>query len=107
MAVATLVAMAVEWDETGRVDTGLLGLTTKHLYFAGSKKRFRVRYDRIVTFEPYEDGVGIMREAQTAKPQTFVTGDGWFAFNMATNLARCSITQSQREDMRCSPILQR
>ena len=78
----------VEWDETGRVDTGLLGLTTKHIYFAGSKKRFRVRYDRIVTFEPYEDGVGIMREAQTAKPQTFITGDGWFAFNMATNLAQ-------------------
>ena len=102
-----MVAAVVEWDETGRVDTGLLGLTTKHLYFAGSKKRFRVRYDRIVTFEPYEDGVGIMREAQTAKPQTFVTGDGWFAFNMATNLARCSITQSQQEDMRCSPILQR
>ena len=102
-----MVAAVVEWDETGRVDTGLLGLTTKHLYFAGSKKRFRVRYDRIVTFEPYEDGVGIMREAQTAKPQTFVTGDGWFAFNMAMNLARCGITQSQREDMRCSPILQR
>ncbi len=67
-AVAVAVATVVEWDETGRVDTGLLGLTTKHIYFAGSKKRFRVRYDRIVTFEPYEDGVGIMREAQTAKP---------------------------------------
>ena len=78
----------VEWDETSRVDTGLLGLTTKHIYFAGSKKRFRVRYDRIVTFEPYEDGIGIMREAQTAKPQTFITGDGWFAFNLATNLAQ-------------------
>ena len=78
----------VEWDETGRVDTGLMGLTTKHIYFAGTKKRFRVRYDRIVTFEPYEDGVGIMREASGAKPQTFITGDGWFAFNMATNLAQ-------------------
>ena len=31
-----MVAAVVEWDETGRVDTGLLGLTTKHLYFAGS-----------------------------------------------------------------------
>ena len=29
-----------------------------------------------------------MREAQTAKPQTFRTGDGWFPYNLATNLAQ-------------------
>ena len=57
-------------------DTGLLGLTTKHIYFAGRKKKFRVRYDRIVSFDPYDDGFGIMRDAQAAKPQTFRTGDG-------------------------------
>ena len=32
--------------------------------------------------------VGIMREAQTAKPQTFITNDDWFTYNMATNLAQ-------------------
>ena len=66
----------------------MLGLTTKQIYFSGSRKRFRVRYDRIVTFDPYDDGSGIMRDAQTAKPQTFRTGDGWFAYNLATNLAQ-------------------
>ena len=66
----------------------MLGLTTKHIYFAGGRKRFRVRYDRIVAFDPYEDGFGIMRDAQTAKPQAFRTGDGWFAYNLATNLAQ-------------------
>ena len=35
-----------------------------------------------MSFDPYEDGFGIMRDAQTAKPQTFRTGDGWFACNM-------------------------
>ena len=78
----------IQWDETVHVDTGLMGFTTKHIYFSGTKKRFRVRYDRIVAFEPYEDGIGIMRDAQTAKPQSFVTGDGWFAYNLATNLAQ-------------------
>ena len=58
----------VEWDETVHADTGLLGFTTKHLYFSGSKKKFRVRYDRIVDFEPFSDGFEIMRDAQTAKP---------------------------------------
>ena len=78
----------IEWEETVHADTGLLGLTTKHLYFAGSRKKFRVRYDRIVSFDPYDDGFGIMRDAQAAKPRTFRTGDGWFAYNLAANLAQ-------------------
>ena len=53
----------------------MLGLTTRHIYFAGSRKRFRVRYDRIVSFEPHEDGFGIMRDAQTARPQVYQTVD--------------------------------
>ena len=32
-----------EWDEDVHVDTGLLGVTTKHIYFHGARKRFRVR----------------------------------------------------------------
>ena len=63
-------------------------LTTKHIYFAGSRKPFRVRHDKIVAFEPFSDGSGIMRDAQTAKPQTFWTGDGWSAYNLAANLVQ-------------------
>jgi hypothetical protein len=29
-----------------------------------------------------------MRDAQTARPQAFRTGDGWFAYNLAANLTR-------------------
>ena len=29
-----------------------------------------------------------MRDAQTAKPQSFRTGNGWFAYNLAVNLAQ-------------------
>ena len=85
---STFRSRPIEWEETVHADTGLLGLTTKHIYFTGSRKKFRVRYDRIVSFDPYEDGFGIMRDAQTAKPQTFRTGDGWFAYNLAANLAQ-------------------
>ena len=49
---------------------------------------FRLRYDRTIDFEPFADGFGIMRDAQTAKPQQFRTGDCWFAYNLATNLAQ-------------------
>ena len=84
----TFRSRAVEWEETVHEDTGLLGVTSKHIYFHGSRKRFRIRYDRIVSFEPYEDGIGVMRDAQTAKPQTFRTGDGWFIYNLVSNLAQ-------------------
>ena len=85
---STFKSRQVEWEETVHEDTGLLGVTSKHIYFHGPRKRFRIRYDRIVSFEPYEDGIGVMRDAQTAKPQTFRTGDGWFIYNLATNLAQ-------------------
>ena len=78
----------VEWDEMVHVDTGLLGFTTKHLYFSGIKRKFRIRHDRIVEHEPFADGLGVMRDAQTAKPQSFRTGDGWFPYNLAANLAQ-------------------
>ena len=67
---------STEWEGTVHAETGLLGLTTKHVHFAGSRKRFRVRYDRIVASGPYEDGSGTMRDAQTAQLQSLVTGDG-------------------------------
>ena len=79
---------SVEWEETVHHDTGLLGFTTRHLYFSGPKKKFRVGYDKIVDFELFSDWFGIMRDAQTAKPQRFRTGDGWFAYNLAVNLAQ-------------------
>ena len=85
---STFRSRPVEWEETVHADTRMLGLTTKHIYFAGRRKKFRVRYDRIVAFDPYDDGFGIMRDAQTAKPQTFVTGDGWLVYNLAANLAQ-------------------
>ena len=73
---------------TKRVDNGILGVTDKHIYFSGDHEKFRVRYDRIVTFDAYADGIGIMREAASARPQTFKTGDGWFIYNLVTTLAQ-------------------
>ena len=68
-------------------DTGMLGVTTKHLYFHGDRERFRVRHDKIVSFEPYTDGLGIMRDNLRAKPETFGVDDGWFIYNLVTNVS--------------------
>ena len=78
----------VETSFLDKTDTGFLGITNKHIYFGGENtKSFRIRYDKIVTFTPYSDGIGICRDAQTAKPQIFVTHFGWFTYNLVKNLA--------------------
>ena len=78
----------VQTSETIHADTGLLGVTNKHIYFVGPSKRFRINYNKIVSFDPFSDGIGVQRDALTAKPQSFSTGDGWFTYNLITNLAQ-------------------
>lgn len=80
--------MPVETAQMAHVDTGLFGVTNSHIYFSGKVKGLRIKYDKILSFEPYSDGIGIQRDAQTAKPQIFVTGDGWFTNNLIMNLAK-------------------
>jgi hypothetical protein len=78
---------AIDRTERVHVDTGLVAVTTKQIYFSGAKKAFRIPYTKIVSFEPFSDGLGIMRDAASAKPQIFMTNDGWFTYNLVTNLA--------------------
>ena len=77
----------IKTSETIHADNGLMAVTNKHLYFSGNSKRFRVKFDKIVAFEPFSDGIGIQKDAATAKPQSFKTGEGWFTYNLITNLA--------------------
>jgi len=78
----------VETTERVLVDQGATIVTTKNLYFAGPTKALRIPYAKVVAFTPYTDGVGVIRDAASAKAQVFVTGDGWFIYNLVTNLAR-------------------
>lgn len=78
----------VERVERTYIGTGILAVTNRHLYFKCPEKAFRIRLDKIVMIEPYSDGVVIQRDAQTALPQAFVTGDGWFTYNLLINLQK-------------------
>lgn len=79
-----------ETSKTEQVDTGMLGVTTEHIYFAGEKKSFRIPYKKIVSFTPYSDGIGVCKDAANAKPQIFITGEGWFVYNLVMNLSQNS-----------------
>ncbi len=69
-------------------DTGIMVLTTKHIYFGSYENMFRVKYNKIVAFTPYDDGLGIMKDTQRAKPMVFKLEDGWMAYNLAINLSQ-------------------
>lgn len=86
--VGAFKGQAINTTERVHVDTGILVFTDKNIYFAGPSKSLRLPYTKIVSFLPFSDGVGIIRDTATAKPQIFVTGDGWFSHNLVANLAQ-------------------
>lgn len=86
--VGAFKGQAVEHTERVHIDTGWVVVTNKNIYFAGPRKSVRLPYAKIVSFEPFSDGIGVMRDTATAKPQIFVTGDGWFTYNLVTNLSQ-------------------
>ena len=57
---------AVDTTQTVLVGTGILAITTKNIYFAGPKS-FRLPHAKVVVIEPFQDGVGIHRDAASAR----------------------------------------
>jgi len=85
--VGAFQGQSVETTERVHVDTGIFAVTTRHVYFGGRNKGLRIRHDKVVSFIPFQNGIGLQRDAATAKPQFFVTGDGWFTYNLLSNVA--------------------
>ncbi|WP_405384261.1 hypothetical protein [Maribacter sp. LLG6340-A2] len=69
------------------IASGMVALTNKHIYFSSGIKNFRINYVKIITLEPYSDGIGITKDGVTAKPQVFKNVDGWFCYNFIKNIS--------------------
>lgn len=80
----------VETTKLVQVDNGQVLVTSHHIYFLGTRKSLRVPYRKIVSVEPFKDGIGIQRDAMSAKPQIFILDDAWFVYNLVSNLGRIS-----------------
>lgn len=76
----------VKIEEMKYISRGLVALTNKQIFFASSAKNFKVPYNKIVTIDPYEDGVGLQKDGTNTKPQVFKGLDGWFTYNLISNL---------------------
>ena len=96
----TFRGRSVSTTSMEHTDSGVLGVTTKHIYFKGSEKSFRIRLEKIVSFEPYQDGLGIMRDTARAKPETFTMDpvDAWFSINLIDALLDIDDLRPPRRD---------
>lgn len=81
----------VDTVEKIHLGDGILGFTNKSLYFHNSSKSFRIKYDKIISVLPNDDGFTIFKEGVRTKPQIFIDGDGWFSFNVISNLSQIDI----------------
>ncbi len=82
---------SVAKSEITYVDHGIMEITNKHIYFQGSSSNFRIWFNRIDSFYPYADGFGLLTDNPSAKPHIFVVGDGWFVYNLITNISNLYI----------------
>jgi hypothetical protein len=88
-------SQSIEHTQMVHADTGVLGVTNESLYFVGPRKSMRIPYQKVVNFTPFKDGIGLTRDAASAKPQNFQTGDGWFTYNLITNLAQFKFQEAK------------
>jgi hypothetical protein len=85
---STFKGKPVKISEMKHIGTGLLALTTKHVYFGSPEKTFKTPYSKLISLEPFEDGIGLQKDGVSAKPQVFKNLDGWFAHNTISNLSQ-------------------
>ncbi len=86
--VGAFKAQPIECTARVTIDRGIFVVTNRHVYFHGSSKSFRIPYSKMVSIQPFSDGIGITKDSSNAKMQVFVTSDGWFTYNLVANMAR-------------------
>lgn len=68
------------------IANGMFALTNKNMYFASASKSFKTPYSKLISMTQYSDGIGIQKDGVSAKAQIFKGLDGWFTYNVISNL---------------------
>lgn len=76
--VGQYAGRVIERHSMDEVDRGSLTVTTARLHFSGARKAFRLFYSKLAQIEPHSDGLKVIRDTPTAKPQVFAFNDGLF-----------------------------
>ncbi|MBR3496312.1 MAG: hypothetical protein IKH37_06240 [Prevotella sp.] len=70
--------------------SGALILTNRNIYFYSAARSMKFPYKKIISFVPFEDGLGVQPDRTNAKTVYFKNLDGRFAFNIVSNINNLS-----------------
>lgn len=68
------------------VEPGCFGFSNERIQFNGCNDNLCITYESVTALAPHEDGL-VMR-LNNQQVHSFVTGDGWFAYNLVANLVK-------------------
>lgn len=77
----------VEWSEMVDMGDGVVALTSKCFYYAGSSQSLKIPYNKIVTVRSHSDGIEVIKDGAAATRQVFQHLDGAFAHNLLSAIA--------------------
>lgn len=70
------------------IGKGMFALTNKNFYFSSSTKSFKTPYAKLISMTQYSVGIGVQKDGASSKPQVFAGLNGWFTYNLISNLRR-------------------
>ena len=76
----------VETTYMQRIGTGSVCLTDKNLYFHCPQKSLKIPFAKILSVDPYSNGVSIQKDGVNDKPMFFENLNSWFCYNVIANL---------------------
>ena len=77
---------SIEYQYQNPLGHGLWIITNKNIYFLG-QKQVKIGISKILSYEPYSNGLVIVKDGVNPKPYTFIGFDSWFAVNAMNLLA--------------------
>lgn len=76
----------VETTYMQRIGTGSVCLTDKNLYFHSPEKSLKIPFTKILSLDPYSNGLGVQKDGANDKPMFFENLNSWFCYNVISNL---------------------
>ncbi len=73
---------SVDYQYTQPLGSGTLIITNKALYFVNQVNTVKVLISKIVSVEPFSDGIGIVKDGARPRPIYYEGFDSWFMMNL-------------------------
>lgn len=79
-------SIPVETSYMQRISTGSVCLTDRNLYYASPEKSLKIPYSKILSLEPYANGIGIQKDGTNSRPIFLENINSWFVYNVIANI---------------------